>query len=154
MVTKAQRRQRILELIRDSPIRSQQMLQDRLALEGITVTQATLSRDLADMKVLKSADGYLPPQEPGNPSAGARVVEQSLERMLLSISTATAMVVLRTPPGHANALAVELDRMRTEGIVGTLAGDDTIFIAVESEAVASELSSQLRRMASGAEAGV
>ncbi len=149
MVTKAQRRTRILELIRDYPIRSQQMLQDRLALEGVQVTQATLSRDLTDMRVAKSADGYLPPQEPGNPNAGARLVEQSLERTLLSINTATSMVVLKTPPGHANALAVELDRQRPESVIGTIAGDDTIFLAVQSGADADALRDQLKRMAGG-----
>ena len=148
MATKAQRRQRLIELITDSPIRNQQMLQSRLALEGISVTQATLSRDLSDMGVLKSPDRYLPPPDAAIERPGGRAVGRSLEQSLLSIDFGAAVVVLRTPPGHADALAIELDRERSDDVLGTIAGDDTIFIAVRDRSRAKNLVDRLTKMAS------
>lgn len=147
MATRIQRRQRILEILTEYPIRSQQMLCSRLALEGITVTQATLSRDLNEMGVLKGPDRYLAPGGERGTPADRRLVERTLEKSLLAIDTAGAIVVLRTPPGHADALAIELDRARTSDVVGTIAGDDTIFIAVRDRTRAKALVARLTRMA-------
>lgn len=146
MTTKAQRRNRIIELLSDFPIRNQQMLQSRLALEGINVTQATLSRDLNEMGVLKSPDRYLPPANGTAVTTNGSHVRRSLEQSLLSIDWGSSMVVLRTPPGHANALAVELDREREDDVLGTIAGDDTIFIAVRSAQAARTLVDRLKEL--------
>lgn len=131
MTTKAIRHRRILELLEDAPVESQAELRDRLASEGLDVTQATLSRDLADLGVLKGADGYrLPGERPAAP-AESRVAE-AMRRQVTDLDVAEAMVVLRTRPGYAHAVAVELDALRDPSVVGTIAGDDTIAVLVRT----------------------
>ena len=147
------RHQRIEALIGDVPIRSQQELQSLLAGEGIHVTQATLSRDLRELDVLKSADGYRLPGDAGpangtaNGSARDGRLGRLLRRELLGADAGGSLVVLRTAPGHADALAIEIDRSRAPGILGTIAGDDTVFVAARSEKQARTVLKRLRAMA-------
>ena len=111
------------------------------------MTQATLSRDLAEIGVLKGPDGYQLPGAatvPANEETLARV----LRRELLSATAGGTLVVLKTLPGHGNALAIELDRASTagaiKGVLGSIAGDDTIFLAASSELAARRLAKELR----------
>ena len=144
---KTRRHATIRTLIAAGEIRSQQELGQRLAREGIEVTQATLSRDLAEIGVLKGPDGYQLPGAatvPANEETLARV----LRRELLSATAGGTLVVLKTLPGHGNALAIELDRASTagaiKGVLGSIAGDDTIFLAASSELAARRLAKELR----------
>jgi transcriptional regulator of arginine metabolism len=139
-------RHRVIQrLLSEQSIDSQHELRDRLAQIGIEVTQATLSRDLRAMGIVKAPTGWVLPDELGSPS-DAGSFEAAVRRHLLWAKPAASLVVVRTRPGHADALAIEFDRWPQDEMVGTIAGDDTIFIATESEAGAALLASRLERM--------
>jgi transcriptional regulator of arginine metabolism len=145
----------IRQLLSDGPVPSQDELRRQLAGEGVEVTQGTLSRDLKNLGVIKGPQGYTLPGEPGvsppPPSVPNESALQGTVRLnVVSVETASNLVVLRTGPGHAQlvALALDADRAKTiEGLVGTVAGDDTIFIAVRSAKLADSAASRLREWA-------
>src|SRR5215510_5792403 len=111
---KPRRQQAIRRLVSTRTVQSQLQLQSLLRAEAFEVTQATLSRDLAELGVLKGPDGYrLPGTEAGSGSTSR--LERALRGELLSITTGGTTVVLRTHVGHGNALAVELDAARVPG---------------------------------------
>jgi transcriptional regulator of arginine metabolism len=128
---KARRQSVILDAIRDAPIRSQEELRRRIRSSGFDVTQATLSRDIREMGLVKGgADGaYQAPQHtsPNGTSAESRL-QRSLAEQLLRIDRVQQLVLLRTNLGHAQSLCAALDNVRLPDIVGTLAGEDTILI--------------------------
>jgi transcriptional regulator of arginine metabolism len=113
----------------------------------MNVTQATLSRDLRDLGVVKGPRGYLLPNHLAGPPAEARHLERLLPAELLAAAVGGNLVVLRTQPGHANALAVEIDKAQLREALGTIAGDDTIFIAARGPGQARRLLRRLRRSA-------
>lgn len=146
VVSREARRARILELVRGNRVRSQEELRTRLGEHGIDVNQATLSRDLRDLGLLKGPQGY---EIPGGASVAAasdtNLALLSAARTWLSEARAAgSLVVLKTPPGGASPLAIALDRARLDGVVGTIAGDDTIFVAASDAARARRL---VRRIA-------
>jgi transcriptional regulator of arginine metabolism len=143
---KARRQQLIRRFVSTKTLHSQHELQELLREEGFEATQATLSRDLAELGVLKGPDGYrLPGGEPVVASTSR--LEQALRRELLSVMAGGTTVVLKTPSGHGNALAVELDAARLSGLLGSIAGDDTIFLAATGPAAARRIAAQLARLA-------
>ena len=119
---KEKRQQKILSLIRAKGVGTQQELAGLLARAGVPATQSSISRDLVELGVVKRNGFYAPPEAAATrgPSRGFVEVEAAGENLL----------VARCEPGLASAVAVEIDRARVEGIVGTLAGEDTVFIAV------------------------
>ncbi len=118
---KEKRQRTILNLIRAKRIGTQQDLTTQLARAGVVATQSSVSRDLEELGVLKLNGHYTLPAAPGGAAA----------RGLLSLDVAgDCLVVAKCEPGHASAVAVEIDRAAIAEIVGTLAGEDTIFIAV------------------------
>ncbi|MEM9082834.1 MAG: arginine repressor [Planctomycetota bacterium] len=120
----------IRELLSAGPASSQEDLRAELASRGFSVTQATLSRDLAVLDAAKTSAGYTIPSSQSEHTNGALgALPRAAKEHLLSAEPAATTAVLRTPPGHAQALAIELDRTPPAGVVGTLAGDDTIFLA-------------------------
>lgn len=135
-LNKAARQARIAELLAETPVRSQNELSTLLAAEGISVTQATLSRDLEELAVSKSRGIYAieSVEAPTGPAA-ARLTEAPMSRLarlaqelLISAEASGSLVVLRTPPGAAQLLASALDRSGFDGVAGTIAGDDTILL--------------------------
>jgi len=135
--TKTARLARIVGLIRARRIASQTELGEILAADGISVTQATLSRDLEELGAVKVRGGdgipaYLIPED-GNPvlrhaeQAPARLV-RLLRELLTGVDSSGNLVVLRTPPGAAQFLASAFDRTGLPEVVGTIAGDDTILV--------------------------
>jgi len=125
-----ERRSRILEIVGGQRVKNQQELQALLAARGIEVNQATLSRDLRDLGLLKGPRGYeLPGGTPAASSDTAMALFAAARTWLAEARSAGSLVVLKTPPGGANPLAIALDRARLEGVVGTIAGDDTVFVA-------------------------
>ncbi len=147
MPTKARRQQRILELIADQRPASHHELQEWLEAEGITATQATISRDLHDRGVAKSPQGYV---LPGNGTAAAhdeRSLERAVGRELLAADAAGHTVLLHTRPGNAGALAIAVDQARLADVLGTVAGDDTIIVVARSATRASSLVKRFRTLA-------
>jgi len=148
-----QRRARIVALVGSNQVWSQQELSDLLRRrEGIAVTQATLSRDLAELGVVKGPAGYMLPGAPSAlpPADREAFLATALRQHLVSVSRGGTLVVLKTPSGHANSLAIELDRAGLAGILGTIAGDDTIFVAAKDSDAAATLARTLERLARSA----
>lgn len=140
-------RQRIIQrLLSEYTIDSQHELRDRLAQFGVEVTQATLSRDLRAMGIVKAPGGWVLP-EGVTSGAGQESFEAAVRDHLLWAKTAASLVVVRTQPGHADALAIEFDRWPQDDMVGTIAGDDTIFIATPSSDAAESLAERLEHIA-------
>ncbi len=152
MTQRPRRQSRILELVRAGSVSSQDQLRELLESHGLHVTQATLSRDLRALGVVKAADGYRLPESNGsNGSTGMSDGQEELARVIgmyaFSVREAGTMVVVRTGPGHAQIVAVGLDRSGLGDVLGTIAGDDTIFIATPGVEAAERLASALRELA-------
>lgn len=141
------RHQTILGLIRSVPVRSQTQLQRLLRRRGLHVAQPTLSRDLRDLGLAKTARGYVTPEGAGTrfvspPRREARL-SRALRGFVLSVRAAGTVVVLKTPPAAAPPVARALDEAVLPESVGALAGDDTVFIATASERAARALARRL-----------
>jgi transcriptional regulator of arginine metabolism len=142
-----QRRQRAMaELIRRDPVASQDELAERLSSLGFVVTQATVSRDLEQIGAVKvrragQLSYSLPNQVRGTPGPRLAAVLRDFAR---SIETAANLVVIKTPPGSAHLIGVALDESGLAEIVGTICGDDTIFVACGSFETSAELVTKLR----------
>ena len=159
--SRAARQQRIVEILRSTTVRSQTELLDLLAVDGIEVTQATLSRDLVDVGAERVRVGknlvYAVPGEGGDrtvraaPDDEERVtrLQARCQELLVSAERSANLVILRTPPGAANFLASALDHTVLEGVLGTIAGDDTIMVVTDgprrSREVVDRLMSYSRR---------
>lgn len=140
---RAERRRWIERVLSDARVVNQQELLERLRDAGVATTQATLSRDLADLGVVKGPDGW---RMPDQGSLAPTELAPAVRAYLLSVEVGGTLVVLRTRTGHATPLAVELDKTRLEGALGTIAGDDTIFLAARSPANARALARRLQQM--------
>lgn len=143
---KSDRQKIIFRLLSEHSIDSQHELRDRLAQIGIEVTQATLSRDLRFMGIVKAPTGWVLP-DGLSALGGPDSFEAAVRSHLLWAKAAASLVVVRTQPGHADALAIEFDRWPQEAMVGTIAGDDTIFIATPSDDAAHSLAERLESIA-------
>jgi transcriptional regulator of arginine metabolism len=137
-VQKRFRQGQILKLVSGRPVGSQDELRRQLGHLGVRVTQATLSRDMRELHLVKTSDGYrqlstvTTTEESSPPTALAR----ALKEFLLDIRPAQNMLVLKTPPGGAQPLAAAVDSERWKEVAGTLAGDDTVLIIASSRAAA------------------
>ena len=145
----ADRRKRhlkILELISTRPIHTQEDLADALAAEGWSVTQSSVSRDIATLRLVK-VDGIY--QRPAAASVRTREPDEvRIAEGVLTVDLAgDALVVVHTPPGEANRVGVALDRLSWPEIIGTIAGDDTIFLAVQDRKAQREVVRRLREIA-------
>ena len=135
--TRAGRQARIVAILSARAVHSQSELAALLAADGVEVTQATLSRDLEELGAVKlrGADGgggvYVVPED-GSPVRGVAGGTERLSRLLADLLVSTDasanLAVLRTPPGAAHYLASAIDRASLPEVVGTIAGDDTIFV--------------------------
>lgn len=138
------RRHRIAELVHAREVHSQQELGELLARDDIVVNQATLSRDLRAMGLLKGPNGYeLPGAAVGERSDASVALHASAQAWLLSATPAENLVVLRTAVGAAQPLALALDRAGMKSILGTVAGDDTILVVCKSATDARRVARQL-----------
>ena len=126
---KARRQSAVLDVVQRQPVRSQEQLRRLLRAAGFTVTQATLSRDIRELGLVKGgADGAYQASPPasGNGSGTASLLSRALGGYLTRVDRVQQLVVIRTGPGQAPLLGVALDGARLPELVGTIAGDDTI----------------------------
>src|SRR5437867_1886511 len=123
-MTKSYRQGQILKLIRGKRITTQEELAQELKNLGIAATQVTLSRDIRDLRLVKTREGY---KEMAEEEHGLQFSMLAGE-FLRDVLRAQNLVVLKTDPGHANSVAVALDKEGWPEIVGTIAGDDTILV--------------------------
>lgn len=147
---KRYRQGQILKLITSDAIANQDELRRRLAQLKLRVTQATLSRDLRELQLVKTPAGYAqvnaPDEEaapiPAHPSAFAR----ALREFLLDIRPAENLLVLKTPPGGAQPLAAAFDAEHWPEIAGTIAGDDTVLIVTPTRKTRMALQKKLEEL--------
>jgi transcriptional regulator of arginine metabolism len=118
----------ILRLISDASITNQEELRRRLAAQKLRVTQATLSRDLQELRLVKTHEGYRAATALPEESNGVPTLARALSEFLLDIRPAENLLVLKTPPGGAQALAAAVDGAKFPETAGTIAGDDTVLI--------------------------
>jgi len=142
-----ERRSAILRILRGTPVRKQDELVRLLLREGHEATQSSISRDLRDLGVLKASGRYLPPMDD---DSGAPSEFDSLRQFVHSIATAgTSLIVIKTTIAAAQSVAAAIDRAAWPEVVGTISGDDTIFLATDTgraqEAVVARLRSLFRR---------
>jgi transcriptional regulator of arginine metabolism len=124
------RQLKILELISTRPIHTQEELADALGAEGWSVTQSSVSRDITSLKLVKVEGAYQRPARVG--PAPEHPDERRIADGVLTVDVAgDALIVLHTPAGEANRVAVAIDRLAWPDVAGTIAGDDTIFVAVK-----------------------
>jgi transcriptional regulator of arginine metabolism len=144
---KTRRQALVLQLVDREPVRSQEQLRRGLKALGIAVTQATLSRDIKELGLVKrAADGAY--QRATAPAVVVRVspadVMRAIGGSITQADHVQQMVVLKTPPGQANATAVAIDRANLPEIVGTIAGDDTILVVMRDVRRAAAFAGRVR----------
>lgn len=146
-LSKGQRQRMIADWLRAHRVGSQEELVARLSLAGINATQATVSRDLDEMGAVKvRRDGtirYVMPDQV-EPGYAAAKLDRLLAEWVEAIIPTGNLLIIRTPPGSANMVANALDRAGVADIAGTIAGDDTIFVALAEGVAAADLAERLR----------
>jgi transcriptional regulator of arginine metabolism len=148
------RQRAIRDLVAQRPIRTQQELAAALRDRGFRATQATISRDIAELQLVKvHRDGVtayaLPPRLAGSDPGGEERLRRLFRDLPVEIRTAGLLLVLVTLPGSAHAIAASLDRARWSEVVGTVAGDDTVFVACADQRALRRLRERLERLAAG-----
>lgn len=147
MADKRQRQQHIREILARNEIHSQDQLQDLLSAEGIRTTQATLSRDMRDLGAVKGSGGYTLPNTAARSHSEMGDLQRLLRVAMISVQRGGTLVVLRTSPGQAHALAAEIDKARLRQIIGTIADHDTVLAATQSAGQAREVTRVLEQLA-------
>ncbi len=146
-MSKLLRQNAILDLVQSQPLASQEDLRRRLAAHGFRVTQATLSRDVHELRLVKLPDeGYAlqrsdHPLDPVRPS-----VSRLMREFVTGVNQAQNLLVLKTTAGSAQPVAASLDAQEWPQIVGTIAGDDTVLIISPDKRVATRLAQRIRGM--------
>ena len=147
---KSYRQEKILEIITTQEIETQNQLIDALAKEGVASTQATLSRDIRELRLVKElgANGkhkYVSPSEGGVMNYAERL-RTIFRESVTSLACAQNIVVIKTLPGMANAACSAIDSMTIRTIVGSLAGDDTAFLAMTDQRAAEVFCAEIKTM--------
>jgi transcriptional regulator of arginine metabolism len=148
---KSRRQAVILDLIDREALHSQELLRRRLHHRGFEATQATISRDIKELGLVKRAgDGAYqrPGTETPNPETALTLLERAANDFVRSVERVQQLVVIRTGRGQAQALAEALDRASLEEAVGTIAGDDTILVIARGGRAAATLCKRLREYSS------
>ena len=143
-MTKRYRQGRLAEILNRGPVSGQGELLRRLRAARIRVSQATLSRDLRDMRVVRGPDGYALPSAASRAASVIEDLERTLRELVRFVAPAGSLVVVKTDAGHAHALGVAIDRSGWQDVVGTVAGDDTLFAATVDSARAGKLAQRIR----------
>ncbi|MCY3538778.1 MAG: arginine repressor [Acidimicrobiia bacterium] len=146
------RRLALRNILSRQTISSQARLAELLKTRGFNVTQATVSRDLRAVGAVKTrtADGTLRyVWEPDSGFDQTQALASTLQTYLISIQTSGNLVVAMTPPGAAQVVAAAVDRAELEGILGTVAGDDTVLVVASEETGGSEVEQLLKKIGEG-----
>lgn len=147
---KARRHMKILQILRDKDIGTQEELAKHLRDDGIEVTQATISRDIKELRLTKMPTGdgtyrYALPDEELRAGSLERV-RRLLRDSVISLDQSENLVVVKTLPGNAHAVASVIDGLRWAEVVGTVAGDDTIVVVARDKANVPEIIGRLERL--------
>jgi transcriptional regulator of arginine metabolism len=145
-VHKRFRQGQILKLLAGHAVASQDELRRRLGHLGMRVTQATLSRDLRELRLVKTAAGYRPLSAAAEEASPIAPLARAAKEFLLDMRPAQNMLVLKTPPSGAQPLAAALDAERWKEVSGTLAGDDTVLVICSSQKTCSSVRKRIEEM--------
>ena len=144
-MSKLTRQQLILQLIENGRVANQEDLRRALARQGQQVTQATLSRDIHELGIVKTGNGYVVATQAGE-ETGLPSAERLVREFVLSVREAQNQLVLKTSVGSAQPVAAALDAEGWEEMLGTIAGDDTILIICENKHHAERVANRIREM--------
>jgi transcriptional regulator of arginine metabolism len=137
------RQKAILDLVRSQEVASQEELLEGLLARKIEVSQSTLSRDIQELGLAKSGGVYtVMGAEP--PRTSDEAIRRTIREFLIEVALAQNIVVLKSGPGHASTLSRAVDEAKWEEVVGSLAGDDTVFVAVRSEKESRRVADRIR----------
>lgn len=149
-VGKAERQRVLVDLLREHDVRSQDQARELLAHGGIATTQATVSRDLDEIGAVKvrGSDGtlvYRLPTEPRQATTLEHLVAV-MRQFVLGVDASGGLTVLRTPPAGAGPVASAIDQAGLDGVLATVAGDDTVVVIAEEGITGAELAARFRRL--------
>ncbi len=140
---KTYRQGQILKLVSTEPVTSQDELRRRLRRRNVRVTQATLSRDLRELRLVKTSAGYKPLTAVAEEAASLPPLTRAVREFLLDVRPAQNLLVLKTPPGGAQPLAAAIDAERWKEVAGTIAGDDTVLVITPTRRARVEFQKRL-----------
>lgn len=144
--TKSKRQQTILSLVSRERLGSQEDIRARLGELGLTATQSTISRDIEELGLARVHDHeglrYVLPGAPSSPALP--LLRHALQEFALTFVVANQLLIVRTPPGAASALAEAIDRANLGDVAGTIAGDNTILVVPADGVAAGDLRDRLR----------
>lgn len=146
---KSERQERILEIIEKYEVQTQEEITARLQAEGFKVTQATVSRDLRDLKLTKNmspSGKYRYTVTKTHDHVGAVKLNHAMLESIIGVKYSLNNVVIKTLPGLANAVASSVDALALDSILGCVAGDDTIIVVTVDEESSEEISDKLKEM--------
>jgi transcriptional regulator of arginine metabolism len=149
---KPQRQHLVARLVAEHQVHNQAQLVELLAVEGVVATQATVSRDLEDLGAIKvripgSESVYAVPDLPAQQVAPEDHLRRVFGDWVVDVAHSLNLVVLRTPPGSAHVVGSALDRSGMPGVIGTVAGDDTLIVVVDQEVGGEAMADQLADLA-------
>ena len=145
-MSKAARQKAILDLLEEGPVESQDALQHSLVRRGFEVGQATLSRDIHELKLVKGPEGYARITESKASETFLPSVMHMAYQFVIEIRQAQNMLVIKTTVGSAQPVAAALDASHWPEVVGTLAGDDTVLVVAADKKKASALARRIREL--------
>ena len=145
---KAQRQAKIVEIISNANVETQEQLLQALTDQGFSSTQATISRDIKDLRIVKELTSlgtyrYCVPEKDAPPALSDRL-NNIFRECVISVDYAENLVVIHTLPGMANAAGSALDAMRSGAVLGTLAGDDTVVVVMREGHAAAAFSGEIK----------
>jgi transcriptional regulator of arginine metabolism len=145
MISKKARQGRILEVVRKNRISSQEKLSVLLKQEGVEVTQSTLSRDIRELGLVKARGSY---QVSGEMSSAPpeNAVRRAFEQYVVHSGVSGNIVMIRTSPGNAHSIGVVLDAAQWPEVLGTVAGDDTVFVLLRSSRLGKKVLGKIREL--------
>ncbi|GAB6182128.1 arginine repressor [Desulfotomaculum defluvii] len=151
---KTRRQAKILELVRERPIETQEELAAALRAEGFEVTQATVSRDIKELSLIKipgenNTSYYASPEEPMIRRGGEDRLKRLVRLSLSDINSSENLIIIKTPPGEAQGMASAIDHAHWPQIIGTVAGDDTILVIVKPKEATPEVVQRFLELARG-----
>ena len=144
-MTKLARQQLIVELVHEGPLPNQQELVKVLARRGFPVTQATLSRDINELRLVRTPEGYTLPNGDAGPDP-TPAVSRVVREFVVDVRLAQNLIVLKTSVGSAQPVAAALDTEDWPEVVGTIAGDDTILVISPDNKTAQQLVRRIHEM--------
>jgi transcriptional regulator of arginine metabolism len=145
-MSRPQRLRTIVEIVSTKKIRSQAELAEALRKAGHKVTQPTLSRDIAELGLVKGVTGYSLPEQAEQPRVSDTELRTAVQRFAIDVYVSNNLVMVKTLAGSANMVAWALDRSGWDEMVGTIAGDDTILMMAKTNGGAGTLAKKVREM--------